>query len=577
VHLNLCRTTVLRSIALVVAALSCASPNPVPPPTTPTPQQPPNKVTATPAGGISAEDLRTKLFAYAADSMEGREAGTPANIRSTAYIEREARRIGLQPAGDSGTFFQTVPLVRRAVVAGSTLSVEGQQFALGTDYLAIPQSGGSASIDGATAIYGGVFGDTASLISPDLARGKLVILSPPPRGPRAFIPRILRTSKLAGAAAVAVATLDGMQPALIDFLRQPRVTLANAADVAANDGGTPKLPLVMLITNKTAETLLGMPLTQAKLGATGRAVHGTLSVTEVPAAARNVVAVFPGQDATLKRQYVALGAHSDHIGIAAQPVDHDSLRTYNDAEWALRQRWPDGNRPTPEQLQAIHVNVDSLHKLHPARRDSINNGADDDGSGTVSLLEIAQAFAAAPSKPQRSILFVWHTGEEKGLLGSQWFTEHSTVPRDSIVTQLNLDMVGRGGPQDIKGGGPTYLELVGSRRLSTELGDIVEAVNKTETPPLTLDYAFDANGHPENIYCRSDHASYARYGIPVTFFTTGLHQDYHQVTDEPQYIDYEHLARVDKFVFDVATKLADLDHRPLVDKPKPDPNVPCRQ
>ncbi len=102
-------------------------------------------------------------------------------------------------------------------------------------------------------------------------------------------------------------------------------------------------------------------------------------------------------------------------------------------------------------------------------------------------------------------------------------------------------------------------------------------MNKTEPTPLTFDYAFDANGHPENIYCRSDHYEYARYGIPIVFFTTGLHQDYHQLSDEPQYIDYEHMARVDQLVYDIAVRVADLDHRVVVDKPKPDPHGRCQQ
>jgi Zn-dependent M28 family amino/carboxypeptidase len=195
----------------------------------------------------------------------------------------------------------------------------------------------------------------------------------------------------------------------------------------------------------------------------------------------------------------------------------------------------------------------------------------------VSVLEIAEAFAGARARPRRSVLFVWHTGEEKGLLGSQWFTDHPTVPRDSIVAQLNMDMVGRGTTADVPNGGLGYLQLIGSRRLSTELGDLVEAVNKTEKHPFTFDYAYDANGHPENYYCRSDHYMYARYGIPIVFFSTGDHIDYHQVTDEPQYIDYPHMAAVGQLVFDIANAVANLDHRPVVDKPKPDPNGTCRQ
>ena len=220
--------------------------------------------------------------------------------------------------------------------------------------------------------------------------------------------------------------------------------------------------------------------------------------------------------------------------------------------------------------------MDSLHRLRQSRRDSIDNGADDDGSGTVALLEIAENLAAEKQRSKRSILFVSHTAEELGLFGSEYFTDHPTVPRDSIVAQLNMDMIGRGDAADIVGGGPRYLQLVGSRRLSTELGDIVEAVNKSEAQPFVFDYQFDANGHPENIYCRSDHYEYARYGIPIVFFTTGQHSDYHQVTDEPEYIDYDHLARIGNFVFTFGSYIANIDHRPKVDKPVPNPRALCR-
>jgi Zn-dependent M28 family amino/carboxypeptidase len=172
---------------------------------------------------------------------------------------------------------------------------------------------------------------------------------------------------------------------------------------------------------------------------------------------------------------------------------------------------------------------------------------------------------------------VWHTAEEKGLYGSQWFTDHPTVPRDSIVAQLNMDMVGRGRRSDTERGGPNALGLVGSRRLSTELGDLIERVNNGRQPPFQIDYTYDANGHPDNVYCRSDHYMYARYGIPIAFFSSGIHRDYHMVTDEPQYIDYLRLARIAAFIRDVAHDVADLDHRPVVDKPKMDPKGPCQQ
>ena len=299
-----------------------------------------------------------------------------------------------------------------------------------------------------------------------------------------------------------------------------------------------------------------------------------------PGTARNVIAVLRGSDPTLSSEYVAIGAHNDHVGVRSPPLDHDSLRAFNTALQRLGA--PSWDRSVPPEKRAAataaaRVNLDSLRRIRPQRLDSIRNGADDDGSGTVTVLEIAQALASAPVKPRRSILFVWHTAEEKGLLGAKWFTEHPTVPRASIVAQLNLDMVGRGSAADITGGGPDYLQLVGSRRVSTQLGDIVEQVNGSRPRPFSFDYAYDANGHPERIYCRSDHYMYARYGIPVTFFTTGLHADYHQVTDEPQYIDYEHMLRVADLVREVAVRVANLDQRPVVDKPIGAPDAACVQ
>jgi Zn-dependent M28 family amino/carboxypeptidase len=187
------------------------------------------------------------------------------------------------------------------------------------------------------------------------------------------------------------------------------------------------------------------------------------------------------------------------------------------------------------------------------------------------------------SKAAEALILPRHTGEEKGLWGSAYYTDHPTISRDSIVAQLNMDMVGRGmETDDVLGdgstkGGPGYLQLVGSRRLSTALGDLVEKVNVDGSYGFAFDYTFDQDGHPQNIYCRSDHANYARYGIPVVFFTTGVHQDYHQVTDEPQFVNYNKMARIDTFIANVALVVANDDHRMVVDKPKPDPTAPCKQ
>jgi hypothetical protein len=306
---------------------------------------------------ISAADLMTRLYIFADDSMEGRQYLKVGNVRATKYLAGELRKLGLEPAGDSGTYFQTLPY--------------------------------------------------------DAAAGQY-----PPR---------------------------------------------------------------------------------------------------------NVVAILRGTDPKLNHTYVAIGAHNDHLGIrtTAEAIEHDSVRAWRVAAWRIKQTVKDeAVRDSLERL--IVVNIDSLRKIRPARLDSIANGADDDGSGSVAVLEIAEALAKLPAKPKRSILFVFHTGEEAGILGSQYFMEHPTVPRDSIIAQVNLDMIGRGSLADTPEGGPNMLMVVGARRLSTQLGQLVEAVNTDKHHNLRLDYTWDAPDHPQGIYSRSDHYSYAERGIPIAFFFTGL-------------------------------------------------------
>jgi hypothetical protein len=295
------------------------------------------------------------------------------------------------------------------------------------------------------------------------------------------------------------------------------------------------------------------------------------------APARNVIGVIPGSDPALRGEYVAITAHNDHVGFNHSPVDHDSLRAFNAVVRPLGADSPP-RAATPVEAAQIARIIDSLRKLRAPRLDSIRNGADDDGSGTIALIEIAQTLMHSGARPKRSILLVSHTGEEKGLLGSDWYTDHPTVPIDSIVAEFDVDMIGRGAATDIKGGGPTYLEVVGLRRLSKEFGDWVEAANAREPLPFVFNYEYDAPGHPDQYYCRADHYSYARYGIPSVSLSRGEHRDYHQVTDESQYIDYPDYARLTRMVLDAAVFVANADHRPRLDVQKPaNPHVPCRQ
>ena len=180
--------------------------------------------------------------------------------------------------------------------------------------------------------------------------------------------------------------------------------------------------------------------------------------------------------------------------------------------------------------------------------------------------------------PKRSIIFVSHTGEEKGLLGSQYFTDHPTVPRDSIIAAFNMDMPAGNRMQGWEPGTPYFVQLIGSRRLSTQLGATIDSINMSYgRDTLAIDYSYDAAGHPLNRYCRSDHFSYARYGIPITYFSLGYSPDYHMLSDEPQYVDYDHSQKAATFVRDIVVTSANRALRYVVDGPRQDPKLPCRQ
>lgn len=532
---------------------------------------------------ITAGDLMTRLYIFADDSMMGRQVGTIYNNKGTDYIAAEVKRLGLKPGGENGGYFQTLPYVLRALDTSSTLTVGGTTLRAGVDFIA-QSNGRPTQFADMPTVFGGTLLDTTNLPSNDLVKGKLVIMKPGAQLSLAMFQSDGFKRYQAAFAGATVASITGDQiPAIaLNQLLHP----ANPLFLRDNTN-----PPTLGLTTRAAETIMGGPLDGLTKGAPGNALSSNVRFNDDGSriVGRNVVAILEGTDPKLKGEYVAIGAHNDHIGFrAGRAVDHDSVKAFMQI---VRPQGAD-NKPTqaaPDQIAVVRMLTDSLHKLHGgARLDSIYNGADDDGSGSVSVLEIAEAFARGKIKPKRSIVFVWHAGEEAGMLGSGLFTDHPlpSVPRDSIVAQLNMDMVGRGRATDATGeakdgsllhGGPGYLQLVGSRRLSTELGDLVEKVNKDDKFNFNFDYNLDANGHPQNIYCRSDHWSYAKWGIPVVFMTTGGHADYHQITDEPQYIDYEHMAQIDRFVFALAVKVGNLDHRIVVDKPKPDPKGPCQQ
>jgi hypothetical protein len=526
------------------------------------------------AAEISAADLRNRISIFADDSMMGRRTGTAGNAKGNAYIVSELRRLGLRPAGDSGSFLQKVPLSSYAADSSrATLRSSSGELALWTDYypyqaqFEVP----ARPINGSSLVYIGGPSDSTALPPREALQGKLVVYNSSASGNTLGAPDLSPSGRLGLISGIVVTGVDTLIATFDQMFRTPRIVVKE--NLSIPPGLTQ--PRLIILPSASVQKLFGKSLDQLRPGETGPAIQGEVSFDESDLGASNVVAVLEGSDPARRAEYVALGAHNDAIGVVP-PVDHDSLRAYNAVMRPRGANDPPGE-PETEQAERIRAMVDSMRKLRPARLDSIVNGADDDGSGSMALLEIAEAAVRNPQRPKRSLLFVWHTGEESGLQGSRWFTDNPTVPRDSIVAQINTDMIGRGGPKDEATRDPAYLQVIGSRRLSTELGDLAETVNREGKFGLVFDYSYDADGHPDNFYCRSDHYMYARYGIPISFFSTGGHRDYHQVTDELEYLDFDKYARVVKFVGAVVDRVANLDHRLVVDKPKPDPEAPCQQ
>jgi len=531
---------------------------------------------------ITAADTRSRIFIVADDSMQGRRAGAVGNYMMTSYLEREVSRLGLEPAGENGTYFQVVPMVARSVDSPRTsMAINGRELRLFTDFAPLRPNmteryGASLPHGVYETVYGGRAGDTTISIPASDVAGKIVVLDAPldsagrPTGAWGT-PGALSVARFPTAAGIAIAALD-----LVTRVSAAGLTGITTA-VSERDGAEPR-PMAFLITAATAREI--MPSTGLRPGTPGARISAGAAFIDRPvqSPARNVIALMRGSDPQLAHEYVLIGAHSDHVGISATPVDHDSLRSYNRVmrpEGAQR-RGAQPTAPTAAQLTRINALLDSLRRIRPPRLDSINNGADDDGSGSVALLEIAESLASG-LPPKRSMIFIWHTAEENGLLGSAYFTAFPTVRRESIVAALNMDMVGRGSAEDIAGGGPRYLQVIGARRLSSTLGAVLDSVNTARREPLEIDYSWDAPGHPMSRYCRSDHYMYARRGIPIAYFSRGYHPDYHLVTDEPQYINFEGLARVAGFVRDVAVAVANRNDRVPVDRPVPNPLLPCRQ
>ncbi len=504
---------------------------------------------------ITAAQLRDYLTFVASDEMEGRNTPSRGLDTVAKFIATLLSRWGAKPAGDDGTYFQHIVLRRDSPDPDKTrLEIAGRTYTYGDDYFA---AGGDAAIT-APLVY---VGDGWLVKSKNIddyqgidAKGKVVVVNygnsfSPPRG----LMRIDLTGKPGedwanaqtyarqkGAAGIIFVVPEAM---LSDMDRLRNQAGQNRySPEKFRSAGDAALP-IFYVKPKVAEALFAgersdsaaiyksiadkTPLPAFDLSS-GKQATLTVATKIDRTMTQNVVAIFEGRDPALKDEYVALGAHYDHLGLAARPINGDS----------------------------------------------VYNGADDDGSGTVSLIAMAEALGKAKRHPKRSTLFVWHCGEEKGLWGSQYFTMQPTVPIDHIVTQLNIDMIGRSrsagdtNPANKDLSGPDEVYVIGSKMMSTELGELSEKVN-AHYLKLNFNYRYDDPKDPNRFFFRSDHFNYAQRGIPIIFYFDGVHEDYHRVTDEVQKIDFNKMEKVARTVYETLWEVSELKRRPLIDKKLP--------
>jgi hypothetical protein len=519
-------------------------------------------------GSLRTQDLKEWLTYIASDELEGRAVFSTGIGLAAAYIEEHLRAWGVKPAGDHGSYLQTIRVLGVRSTNRSTLTVdiagERRTFTDGQGITFPRNVGGKRQFTVDRVEFAGYGLDAPRASHVDYAgkdvKGAAVIWlgQAGPKGVGGDSNRLLfgrnryATEQLRAAAAIgpqpegggrggsgaAPAAGGGGRGGQIpapDFTTVQRLDSPLPPNVTAGDAffeflfsHAPASYDELRQKAAAQEPLPSFRLDGAKLTFNIDADYEIVR-TQL---AQNVVGIIEGRDSQLKDSVVAFGAHYDHIGYAEGEV-------------------VDGRR-----LGAPGRVTDGFLD------DRIWNGADDDGSGVVSVMAIARAFAEGP-RPKRSVMVIWHAGEERGLYGSRYFADYPTIPLDRIVAQLNIDMVGRN--RDNKSSESNTVYLVGSDRISTELHEINRAANEKLPKPLTLDYQFNDPGDPEQLYFRSDHYSYAAKGIPIIFFTTGLHPDYHANTDEVSKIEFEKLLHVTQMIYETGWRVAELDHAPVRD------------
>ncbi|MCI0708512.1 MAG: M28 family peptidase [Ignavibacteriae bacterium] len=474
---------------------------------------------------ITGDDLKAHLAFLASDELEGRETTYRGQKIAAKYIASVFQKLGLKAVGDNGTYFQHFDLEVTKISDKSSISTAAKSYQFKKDFLSTTARD---TIVKAEVVFVGYMDGKQSEAVLKSAEGKIALgLAPPPDPAEANQPRRGRMpyTPVANALATMVIAEEGSPVGTIaqmvarfgGFLDKGSMRLAGNA--SAGRPARPLGSLAVAITPEAAIELLkstGQTIEklkdQAKNGLkaaveTDATVTIDLKIDREIKQSENVAGLLEGSDPKLKDEYVIFTAHYDHVGIGS-----------------------DGQ---------------------------VYNGADDDGSGTSTILELAEAFAVNPVKPKRSLVFMTVAGEEKGLLGSSYYVSNPIFPLEKTVTNLNIDMIGRVDEKHEKMKQTDYTYVIGSDKISTELDSLLVEANK-ESENLALDYEFNDDNDPNQFYRRSDHYNFARNGIPIVFFFTGVHEDYHRPGDDVEKILFDRTAKIGRLVYTLGWKTANM-------------------
>ena len=466
------------------------------------------------ANTITPDDLKKHLYIVAGPAMEGRETATEGQRKAAAYIESQFKSLGLIP-GNKDNFQVGFPIYQDSLVNAS-IEVNGRRFALNTDFLINLNMAHSSTIFCGEVVYAGTgISDSSRNDYKDInVQGKIVlILQNPPSssGGTSASPR----QRYNPFTAMETAQKNGATAILMVQGNFPRKGMPGAKGMPYLNGFRKSVyPNTYYISEEIAKAIMGGDFDAAKEALKNSNPQPKSYEANIKLdfkkemnemSSSNVVGFLEGSDK--KDEFVFITAHYDHLG------KRDSVIFY---------------------------------------------GADDDGSGTVSVLELAEAFVkakAAGKGPRRSIVFMTVSGEEKGLWGSEFYSDHPLYPLNKTTVDLNIDMIGRMDPKRKAGDSTNYVYVVGDDKLSSDLRPISEAMNKKYTK-LELDYKYNAPKDPERIYYRSDHYNFARKGVPIIFYFNGTHNDYHRPSDTPDKINYNLMAKRAQLVFYTAWEMA---------------------